>query len=188
MDDALLVREFQGSGDSAPFETLVERHRRSVFRLVLSVLGRGREGAAEELTQEVFLKVYRKLDKFRGESKFSSWLYRIAYNQAVSHRSSLRFKTPHYPEEALLRTPSSRPQDDPLALASQAQTAEAVGECLAELPDLYRSVLNLYYWIGMTVPEISETLAAPQGTVKSYLHRARAKLHKLLAEKGITHV
>jgi len=55
------------------------------------------------------------------------------------------------------------------------------------LPHLYRSVLHLHYWMGMTVPEISETLSAPEGTVKSYMHRARAKLHILLAEKGISH-
>ena len=85
-------------------------------------------------------------------------------------------------------TPSDRPQDDPLAAAAKERTSSAVEECLAQLPDLYRSVLHQHYWLGMTVSEISAVLAAPEGTIKSYMHRARARLHKLLAEKGISHV
>lgn len=188
MDDALLVREFQRSGSPAHFDALVEGHKGQVFRLILSILGSGHQGEAEELTQEVFLKVYRKLGQFRGDSRFSSWLYRIAYNQAVSHRARARFRLPHVGEEVLQMAPSQRPEDDPLTSAVDAQTSAKVQECLAQLPDLYRSVLNLYYWMGMTVPEISRTLSAPEGTIKSYMHRGRARLHKLLAGKGISHV
>ena len=188
MDDALLVQAFQRSGDEAHFKALVERHRGPVFRLVLSILGAGHHGAAEELTQDVFLTVYRKLGQFRGEAKFSSWLYRIAYNQAVDYRSRARFRAPHYGEEVLEMTPSDRPQDNPFTTASEGRTASVVKDCLAQLPHLYRSVLHLHYWMGMTVPEISETLSAPEGTVKSYMHRARSKLHKLLARRGISHV
>lgn len=187
MDDALLVREFQRTGDQAHFQALVERHRGPVFRLVLSILGAGRHGPAEELTQDVFVKVYCKLDQFRGEAKFKSWLYRIAYNQAVDHRSRARFRMPHYSEDVLEMTPAEGPRDDPFAATSEARMASTVKECLAQLPHLYRSVVYLRYWMGMTVPEISEMLSAPEGTVKSYLHRARAKLNKLLAKKGISH-
>ncbi len=188
MDDAQLARELQRSGDPAHFEQLVERHRGAVFRLILSILGSGREGAAEELTQDVFVKVYRRIGQFRGEAKFSSWLYRIAYNQAVSYRSRARFRLPHYGEEVLAMTPSERPQDDPHQRATRAEIASAVKDCLDQLPHLYRSVLNLYYWMGMTVPEIGQTISAPDGTVKSYLYRGRARLQKLLDEKGIHHV
>ena len=188
MDDALLVQEFQRSGDQAHFKALVERHRGPVFRLVLSILGAGHAGAAEELTQDVFLKVYKKLGQFRGDSKFSTWLYRIAYNQAVDYRSRVRFRTPHYGEEVLEMTPTDKPQDNPFTSASDERQASVVMDCLAQLPHLYRSVLHLHYWMGMTVPEISAKIAAPEGTVKSYMHRARAKLHKLLATKGISHV
>ncbi len=188
MNDALLVQAFQRSGDEAHFRALVERHRGAVFRLILSILGVGHHGAAEELTQDVFLKVYRTLGQFRGEARFSTWLYRIAYNQALNHRSRARFRAPHDGEEVLVTTPSDRPQDDPFSAAAEGRTASVVKECLAQLPDLYRSVLHLHYWMGMSVPEISETLAAPEGTVKSYMHRARSKLHKLIARRGISHV
>jgi RNA polymerase sigma-70 factor (ECF subfamily) len=188
MNDALLVQAFQRTGDEAHFRALVERHRGTVFRLILSILGTGHHGAAEEITQDVFLKVYRTLGQFRGEAAFSSWLYRIAYNQALNYRSRARFRAPHHGEEVLVKTPSDRPRDDPFNAAAEGRTTSVVKECLAQLPDLYRSVLHLHYWMGMTVPEISETLSAPEGTVKSYMHRARAKLHKLLAKKGISDV
>ncbi len=188
MDDAELVEQFRRTGDEAPFRALVERHRQPVFRLILSILGAGREGAAEELTQDVFVKVFRRLGQFRGEARFGSWLYRIAYNQAVDHRSRARFKMPHYGEEVLAMTPSDKPGDDPLESAARASSAAAVRDCLAELPHLYRSVLHLHYWLGMTVAEIGAALSAPEGTVKSYLYRGRARLHRLLAERGIVDV
>ena len=184
MDDAELVRRVQRSGDEAAFRTLVERHRGAVYRQVLSILGPGRQGAAEELAQEVFVKAHRALGRFRGEAKFSSWLYRIAYNRAVDHRSRLRFRTPHVGEEALERRASGQ-GDNPLASAMRAADASVLRDCIAELPDLYRAALHLHYWMGLTVPEIGAQLEAPEGTVKSYLHRARAKLHKLLAERGV---
>lgn len=188
MDDASLVREFQRTGDHAPFNALVGRHREAVFRLILSILGPGREGAAEELAQEVFLKAFRKLDQFRGKARFSSWLYRIAYNQALDHRSRARFRTPQVEPSVLEATPSADPDDDPAARLAQARAASAVDGCLADLPHPYRSALYLFYWLDMTVPEIGATLGAPDGTVKSYLHRGRARLHQLLTEKGISHV
>ena len=188
MDDALLVQAFQRTGDESHFRVLVDRHRRPVFRLVLSILGVGHREAAEELTQDVFLKVYQKLGQFRGDAKFSTWLYRIAYNQAVDYCARSRFKARHYGEEVLYIMPTNRPQDDPFATVSEGRTASVVKECLARLPHLYRSVLHQHYWMGMTVHEISETLSAPEGTVKSYMHRARTKLHKLLAEKGVSDV
>ena len=152
------------------------------------ILGAGHHEAAEELTQDVFLKVYQKVGQFRGDAKFSTWLYRIAYNQAVDYRSRARFKARHYGEEVLDMMPSNRPQDDPFATASKGRTASVVKECLAQLPHLYRAVLHQHYWMGMTVREIGEMLSAPDGTVKSYMHRARARIQKLLAEKGISDV
>lgn len=188
MDDAVLVREFQRTHDPSSFAALVERHRAPVFRLVLSILGPGREGEAEELAQDVFVKVYHKLDGFRGEAKFSSWLFRIAYNQALDHRSRLSFKATHQSEEVLEMTPSDEPDSDPLGSTIDAETRSTIKDCLTELPDLYRSVVHLHYWLGMTVTEIGETLSVPTGTVKSYLHRARALLHTLLQRRGISDV
>ena len=188
MDDAVLVREFQRTHDQSHFNALAERHRGPVFRLVLSILGPGRAGEAEELTQDIFVKVYQKLDGFRGEAKFSSWLFRIAYNQALDHRSRLSFKATHQSEEVLEMTPSDRPDANPFQLTVDSRTRSTIKDCLAELPHLYRSVLHLHYWMGMTVAEVGAALAIPDGTVKSYLHRARAKLHSMLEKRGVSDV
>ena len=85
-------------------------------------------------------------------------------------------------------TASERPQDDPFVATAKGRTASVIEACLAELPDLYRSVLHQHYWLGMTVSEIGELLGAPEGTVKSYMHRARARVHALLAKKGLSDV
>ncbi|MFQ5525792.1 MAG: RNA polymerase sigma factor [Thermoanaerobaculia bacterium] len=188
MEDAVLVREIQQGGDQDHFTTLVLRHKDSVFRVVVSILGRGREGEAEELTQEVFLKVYRKLHQFRGDSKFSSWLYRIAYRHAVDYASRARFRAPHLPQEILEMTPNPDPEANPLHRTIDATHRQLLRGALGELPHLYRSVLHLHYWLGMTIAEISGALETPEGTVKSYMHRARAKLGDALKRKGLSHV
>ena len=145
MDDALLVQAFQRTGDEVHFKTLVDRHRRPTFRLILSILGAGHGEAAEEFTQEVFLKVYLEIGQFRGEATISTWLYRIAYNQAVDYRARASFRARHYGEEVLEMTPSNRPEDDTFTIASAGRTTAVVKECLARLPHLYRSVLHLHY-------------------------------------------
>jgi RNA polymerase sigma-70 factor (ECF subfamily) len=188
MDDAVLVREFQRTHDQTHFNALVERHRGPVFRLVLSILGPGREGEAEELAQDVFVKVYKKLDGFRGEAKFSSWLFRIAYNAALDHRARLSFRATHQSQEVLEMTPSESREANPFQIAVDESHKSAIKVAMAKLPDLYRSVLHLHYWMGMTVGEVSETLAIPDGTVKSYMHRARRKLHEMLSKQGVTDV
>ena len=188
MDDAVLVQEFQRTADPTHFDALVERHRGSVFRLILSILGPGRAGEAEELAQDVFIKVYRKLDGFRGDAQFKSWLFRIAYNTALDHRSRLSFKATHQSEEVLEMTPSESRESNPFQITVDASQRSAIRSAMALLPPLYRSVLHLHYWMGMTVPEVSDTLSVPEGTVKSYMYRARAKLHDILGKQGVTHV
>lgn len=188
MDDAVLVQEFQRTADPSHFNALVERHRGSVFRLILSILGPGRAGEAEELAQDVFVKVYQKLDGFRGDAQFKSWLFRIAYNAALDYRSRLSFRATHQSEEVLAMTPNESRESNPFQITVDAAQKSAIQSAMSRLPDLYRSVLHLYYWMGLTIPEVSETLSVPEGTVKSYMYRARTKLHEILSKQGVTHV
>jgi len=188
MDDAVLVQEFQRTADPTHFNALVERHRGSVFRLILSIVGPGREGEAEELAQDVFVKVYQKLEHFRGDAQFKSWLFRIAYNTALDHRSRLSFRATHQSEEVLAMAPSKSRESNPFQITVDAAQKTALRKAMARLPDLYRSVLHLHYWMGMTVSEVGETLSVPEGTVKSYLHRARGKLYGILRKQGVTDV
>lgn len=188
MDEAERVRELQRGGDPALFGALVEAHRGQVFRVILSLLGPGRAGEAEELAQEAFVKAYRKLDGFRGDAAFGSWLYRIAYNLALDHRSRLAFQADRGSVAELEATPDPSPRADPFTTARDARRRELVGECLRELPPAWAAAVHLHYWLGMTVPEIAVQLGSPEGTIKSHLHRARARLHEMLLEKGVEHV
>jgi RNA polymerase sigma factor (sigma-70 family) len=178
---ARALREDQTSERRA-FAELVRRHSPRVFRLAVSILGREFIPEAEDVTQEVFLKVHNALASFRGESEFSSWLYRITFNQALNLKARVRFRSPHTDEAALDRVVSSTPGPD--RQAETAQRDRALAECIQTLPEVYQAALRLYYWLDVGVGEVAELLGIPENTAKSYLHRARQLLHAMLKEKG----
>lgn len=179
--DAQLVTGAQ-SGDEHAFAELVRRHSALVFRLAVSILGREFIPEAEDVTQEVFLKVHHGIQTFRGESEFRSWIYRITFNQAVNLKARVRFRSPHADDTVLQDLAASEPGAD-----RQVETAErdrALAECIQALPEVYQSALRLYYWLGAGVGEVAESLGVPENTAKSYLHRARQLLHRMLKERG----
>lgn len=180
-DDALLERCRAGA-DAEAFGELVRRYQDRVFRVALSVLGRGFAGEAEEVAQEVFLRVHRAIGSFRGESQLGSWLYRIAFNQAVNVKARVRYRAPHLGVEALAEAAAPGP-DAHDALAAR-RSERALLECIAELPEVYQSALRLHYWMDAGVAEIATLLGVPENTVKSYLHRARRLLHVKLGQRG----
>jgi len=126
--------------------------------------------------------MHRALGSFRGEAKFGSWIYRVAFNHALNVKARIRYRAPHVSDEALATTPSSdRSPEDQL---QDARRKRAVHDCIAELPEVYQSALRLHYWLGASMSDIGAMLDAPENTVKSYLHRARQLLHAMLAERG----
>lgn len=185
MDDQQAISRYLRDGDDSAFATLVWRHYGKVFRLAVSILGPGMEAEAEEVAQEVFLQVSRKLTEFQGRSQFSTWLYRVAYNRALNWRSRARWQRPHLPEKVLEACNSGHPS--PEGRLARKEHLQAVAQCLQDMPPLYRSVLHLHYWMETPVSEIAQLLGAPTNTVKSYLYRARAMLEKRLKGKGIDH-
>ena len=170
------------NGDQQAFAELVRRHSAHVFRLAVSILGREFTAEAEDVTQEVFLKVHHAIASFRGEAEFGSWVYRIAFNKAVNLKARVRFRSPHADESALHRTPAPGP--GPHLQVETAQREQALAECIQTLPEVYQAALRLYYWLGAGVGEVAELLGVPENTAKSYLHRARQLLHGMLKEKG----
>lgn len=153
-----------------------------VFRLAVSILGQPFVPEAEDVAQDVMLRVHHALGTFRGDAKLSSWIYRITFNHALNVKSRMRYRAPHVGEGALAATPSNEQRaDDRL---QDARRRRAILECVAELPDVYQSALRLHYWMGASVCEIAELLDTPENTVKSYLHRARKLLHAALSERG----
>jgi len=168
--------------DEEAFAGLVRRHRDQVFRLAVSILGAEFVPEAEDVTQEVFLKVHRAIESFRGESEIGSWIYRIAFNQALNRKERVRFRKPHTDETVLYKAVAAGP--GPERQAETAQRDRALAECIGTLPEVYQSALRLYYWLGAGVGEVAEVLGVPENTVKSYLHRARQLLHGSLKGKG----
>lgn len=176
-DDARLVTASK-NGDQDAFSLLVQRYQRRVFNLVLRMLQDYEE--ASETTQEAFLAAWQGIPSFRGEARFSTWLYRIAYNCALKqldHRKRERtLQQALQAEQALERTSDEQKHARLEALESQ----ELVQEQLSQLPTKYRIVLILRHLQDMTYEEMAEILTIPIGTIKTHLFRARNLLKERL--------
>lgn len=180
--DEWLVERCRESADDAAFAELVRRYRGPVFRLAVSILGQEFAPDAEDVAQDVMLRVHHALASFRGEAKFSSWVYRITFNQALNVKARVRYRAPHVSEQALAALPA---QDrDPYDRLQHERRQQAVLALVEDLPEVYQSALRLHYWLGESMSDIGILLDVPENTVKSYLHRARRLLHARLAERG----
>jgi RNA polymerase sigma-70 factor, ECF subfamily len=182
--DSQLVARAQ-AGDQEAFAQLFRRHRDPVFRLALSILGQGFVAEAEDVVQEVFLKVHHALASFRGEAEFSSWIYRITFNQAVNLKARARYQKPHLDDTVLSQVTTGEP--GPHSLLETAQRDQSLAECIQTLPEVYQSALRLYYWMDVSVAEVAVLLDVPENTVKSYLRRARQLLDGMLKQKGYSY-
>ena len=160
----------------------MRRYRGPVFRLALSILGQEFAPDAEDVAQDVMVRVYHALRSFRGEAKFRSWIYRIAFNQALNVKARARYRAPHLTDEALATRASM--ERGPYDQLHDERRRRAILACMSELPEVYQSAVRLHYWLGTSVSDIAIMLDAPENTVKSYLHRARRLLHAMLAERG----
>ena len=170
MDDQELIDEHLRTGDPAAFRAIVERYQRLVFRVASAALGPRLSAEAEDVAQEVFLQLHRSLGQFRGESKLASWIYRMTYNRALDYRRRARHRLPHVSDAVLAESP---------AVAAFARKYE-IGEAVDALPDLYRTLVLLYYWHDCSLAEIQEITGIVPGTAKSYLARARAMMEARL--------
>jgi RNA polymerase sigma-70 factor, ECF subfamily len=180
--DEWLVGRCRETVDEAAFAELVRRYRGPVFRLAVSILGQEFAPEAEDVAQDVMIRMHRALGSFRGDAKFGTWIYRIAFNHALNVKARVRYRAPHVSDESLATLPSpDRSAEDQL---QDDRRKRAVHECIAELPEVYQSALRLHYWLGASMSDIAAMLDAPENTVKSYLHRARLLLHAMLAERG----
>jgi len=180
--DAELVSRWQ-AGDASAFEALVRRHERRVFRLLLRMLGTREE--AEDAAQEAFLSLHRHGHRFRGEARFSTFIYRVAANAALNRRRSLGRARAREKELALRQaagTDLPASPRDPEGSASGAQLQARIQDALLELPDDLRMAVVLYDIEGQSYKEIAQALGIPEGTVKSRIHRARNALRGLLRE------
>jgi RNA polymerase sigma-70 factor (ECF subfamily) len=167
-DEAILVDQIL-SGQKELFRLLIDRYQRKVHAMGASFF-RNAEDAAD-FTQEVFIKAYQNLASFGGRSRFSTWLYRIAYNTAVNGINRRR----EY--QSLAEDPLVEEGPEQQALRQAAR--QAVKDAVAELPEKYRICVDLFFFYDCSVREIGGITGLPENTVKSHVFRAK----KLLREK-----
>ena len=186
-DQELTVIRRVQHGDTESFSLLVEAYEKTVYNVALQMTG-SREDA-QDLTQEAFLKAYSSLSSFRGDSKFSSWLYRIVSNLCLDFKrrqgrrpsSSL---TVEDDEGESLQLDVADESQSPETLLERKLTREAVRRGLRELPEEQRQILLLREIQGLSYEEIGEAMHLEPGTVKSRIFRARKKLCAFLLKDG----
>jgi RNA polymerase sigma-70 factor (ECF subfamily) len=170
-----LIERCRG-GDEQAFRDLVDRFKGLVFALVArSIADRAR---AEEVAQEVFLRVHRGLPYFRGEAKLSTWIYRIVANLLSEERPDRRtvsLDAPRAGDDAPAWEPGGPDRSfDDLALRDRLEKA------IRRLPTQYQILINGHYLKGLRYEDLAEALDIPMGTVKTHLHRAKRELRRVL--------
>ena len=170
------------AGDWSGYGTLVDRYRRLAWAAVDAVLDDPE--AVPDVVQEVFIRAYEKLHTFRFNSRFSTWLYRIARNHAMNfRRRALRLPAVSLDWEAGLRAKLAGGEQPERAYFVR-ERRRALGRMVAALPARYRAVVNLYYLGELTYEEIAEVLRTPLNTVRTHLRRARLQLARQAIECG----
>ena len=183
MDDSAIVAAVRAGQRDAVLSAVLPQYRRKVYSLAWSIV---KDSAiADDVAQDVFVKVWRSLPSFDARASFSTWIYAITRNAAIS---TLRQRRPQVSlqddivlaeaETALAARASEVPEERGAAEAERLATA------LADLPEKQRQVVTLFYLQERSYDEVAEMLAMPLGTVKTLLHRARGRLEQALGDGG----
>ena len=186
-DCDLVTRAVAGREDG--FEELVRRYQRPIAAYVYRMVGDYE--AALDVTQEVFIKVYNSLRRYRSEFKFSTWIYRIAHNSAIDHLR--RYSTRG---QSLTNEFDGEPYDLPIESrrlspeqeSERAERRAEIEQVVRQLPTAYRELVLLRHSHDLSYDEIAEITGLPLGTVKNRLFRAREVMRQQFVERGITSV
>ena len=181
LDDEL-VRRVQ-NGDKRAFDCLVRKYQHKIVPLITRYIKDPSE--AQDVAQESFIKAYRALPNFRGDSAFYTWLYRIAINTAKNHlvsrsRRSSDFDIDVETAEQYGVSERLKDQDTPEHLLLSDEIAETVRQAIEDLPEELRIAITLREFDGMSYEGIAETMSCPVGTVRSRIFRAREAIDKKL--------
>jgi len=179
MNDKELIAQIQG-GNTNAFRFLVNQHRKLVWHMVLRMVRQHED--AEDICQEVFIRVFKSMAKYRGDSKLSTWIAAIAYNTCLDH---LRKKGKEFVmhTDTLPETPTgSTSPSTPWEELQRSEVKTIVHGIIENLPLHYRTVITLFYLEEFSLQEIESITAMQEGTIKSYLHRGR----KLIQEAVVT--
>ncbi|WP_242085377.1 RNA polymerase sigma factor [Aestuariivivens sediminis] len=166
-------------GHTNAFKVLVDRYKDMVFTLTHRILKNREE--AEEVSQDTFVKVYKSLKKFKGDSKFSTWIYKIAYNSSLD-RLKKNKKFQHHVAINEFTAHEVKTMDNALKTMEEDERKQAIQDCMALLPGDDAYLLTLYYYEGLSLEEISKTMGLKPNHVKVKLFRSRKKLATILKQ------
>lgn len=175
-DQELIAKTLQGQ--TKAYGVLVLRYQDFIYTIVLRIVKKKEE--AEEIAQDTFVKAYEKLSSFQGTSKFSSWLYSIAYRKALDFlKKQRRFK----PEVDIEAIPSGSVAsiENGLQKMITKERSELIQDCLMQLPETNAAIITFYYFEGLSVKEISTITELSEDNIKIRLYRSRKQLLGLLA-------
>lgn len=181
-DEQLVVKVT--SGDKELYAELVQRYQAKLVRYVTNILN-GNDAAAQDVVQETFIKAFVNLRSFKVDRKFSSWIYRIAHNEAMNYIKKHKREVQHDDEEWEGKLVDERPTqvDDVEKMFNN----NSVKKSLAKLDLKYREPLMLYIYYGNSYEEISEILKMPRATVGVRISRAKDRLKVILKQEGISY-
>ena len=168
------------AGNMMAFEEIYNRHHRRVYSICLRMLQNATE--AEDLTQDVFIQLHRKIGSFRGDSAFTTWLHRMTVNQVLMHFRKRNVKFEKTTEEGETPVQIVGGTENPMKMPVVDKIA--IEHAIKQLPDGYRNVFVLHDVEGYEHEEVARILGCSVGTSKSQLHKARLKLRKLLQRKA----
>jgi RNA polymerase sigma-70 factor (ECF subfamily) len=171
-EEALVSRSARG--DEQAFGVLVDRYKGMMYSMAYRLLRD--PGRAEDAAQDSFIKAYAALPGFKGQSKFSSWLYRICYNTCISE---IRKRKPDVELDEAMGVAVEGPAEE----FRSRELAAVVQQEVAKLPDDYRAAVTMYHFNGLAYDEIARLTGKPMGTVKAHIHRARSLLKTRLLER-----
>jgi RNA polymerase sigma-70 factor (ECF subfamily) len=189
IDDATLVLRYQ-RGDQLALDTLISRHANRAYQYAFR-LTRDADLACD-VVGEAFVRIYKSLRNFRGQSAFSTWLYRIITNCFLDIRKKASSRPSISLENALLTTDGEIERQIvgtcpcPQAEVERREISLILSESIDQLPENYRTIIILFHTEMLSYEEITETLCLPIGTVKSRLNRARLALRDLLEDERVT--
>jgi RNA polymerase sigma-70 factor (ECF subfamily) len=168
-------------GNEADYSIIIDRYKNKAFSLLKRMLKN--EFDAEEVLQDCFLKAYNSLGSFKGESKFSTWFYRITYNTALTKLSSKKRKTEN--EMSSIDEHFDLASDNDLVDSENKDLNELINELVNQLPEKNATVINLFYLNEMSCEEISKVLNISVSNVKVLLHRSRNALKQHIIKNDL---
>lgn len=167
-------------GNTNAYAILVDRYKSMIYTLAVKMVKSREE--AEEISQDTFIKAYKNLSKFKGDSKFSTWLYKIAYRTCLD---SLKKNTEKYQTGTIdeITINKIKTTEGVLDGIERKERAEIINKCMQDLPDDERSILWFFYFEELSLKEIVEVTSLSEANVKVKLHRARKRLLTIVEQK-----